>query len=62
MSGEQVRRLRESLSMTQQDLADYLGLRHRSQVAHLEGGRTRIAGAKLRLLEQLAREQAQRKR
>jgi transcriptional regulator with XRE-family HTH domain len=53
MSGEDVRQLREQAGMTQQELADYLGLRHRSQVRHLESGRTQVVGAKLRLLEDL---------
>lgn len=61
MTGEQVRTLREALGMTQQDLADYLGLRHRSQVHHLEIGRTQVAGPKLKLLEELNKK-SQKKR
>lgn len=53
MTGTELRLLRESLGMTQEDVADYLGLRHKSQVAHLESGRSAISGAKLRLLEAL---------
>ena len=54
MSGAEVRQLREKLGMTLQEMADYLGLRHRSQAAHLESGRTKVYGAKLRLLQKLA--------
>jgi transcriptional regulator with XRE-family HTH domain len=62
MSGEDVRQLREQAGMTQQELADYLGLRHRSQVRHLESGRTRVAGAKLRLLEDLYKKSQKKRR
>jgi DNA-binding transcriptional regulator YiaG len=61
MSADEVRQLREQLGMTQQELAEYLGLRHRSQVRHLESGRTQVAGAKLRLLEAL-RKKSEKKR
>jgi DNA-binding transcriptional regulator YiaG len=53
MTPEEVAKLRESLEMTQEDLARYLGLRHKSQVAHLESGRTRVTGPVLRLLRLL---------
>ena len=49
----EIKELRKSLKMSQQELADYLGLRHRSQVCHLENGRTSVTGSKLRLLESL---------
>jgi transcriptional regulator with XRE-family HTH domain len=62
MDGEQVKALRETLGMTQQEMADYLGLRHRSQVTHLENGRTRVAGAKLRLLEALGKKSEKKRR
>ncbi len=50
MSPEKVRALRLSLGMTQQEMADYLGLKHKSQVTHLESGRTPATGPVLRLL------------
>lgn len=53
MTPDDVRRLRESVGMTQQEMADYLGLRHRSQVNHLESGRTKVSGPVRLLLEQL---------
>lgn len=53
MTGGDVKALRETLGWSQQQLADHLGLRHRSQVTHLESGRTSVTGAKLRLLEDL---------
>lgn len=45
-----VRALRLSLGMTQDEMADYLGLRDKSQVAHLESGRTPARGPVRRLL------------
>ncbi len=60
MTGDDVRVLREAARMTQQELADYLGLSHRSQVCHLESGRSQVAGAKLRLLENLSKEVVQK--
>jgi DNA-binding transcriptional regulator YiaG len=62
MTPDQVRALRESAQMTQDELARYLGLRHRSQVAHLEAGRSQVRGAKLRLLELLRAEVRQKNR
>jgi transcriptional regulator with XRE-family HTH domain len=54
MTANDVRRLRERLGWTYQQMADYLGLRHRSQALHLESGRSAVRGSKLRLLEVLA--------
>lgn len=53
MTPAEVKDLRQALGWTQQRLADHLGLRHRSQVRHLESGRTPVTGPVLRLLEQL---------
>lgn len=50
MTGEELKQLREELGWTQEEMAVRLGLRHRSQVHHLETGRTRITGPKLMLL------------
>jgi transcriptional regulator with XRE-family HTH domain len=50
MTPQELIDLRESLGMTQADMALYLGLRHRSQVTQLEKGTTQIRGAKLELL------------
>jgi len=44
MTKQQARQLREALGMTQEDMAVYLGLRDKSQVSHLESGRTAIDG------------------
>ncbi len=51
MSPAELMKLRESMGLTQDDLAKYLGLRHRSQVSQLEKGRTAIDGPVLRLLQ-----------
>lgn len=61
MTPEQLKDLREQAKMSQQEMADYLGLRHRSQVHYLETGRSKIAGPKLRLLEELRARLAARK-
>ncbi len=61
MTGDDVRVLREAARMTQQELADYLGLTHRSQVCHLESGRSQVVGAKLRLLENLSQKISSKK-
>lgn len=53
MRPKEVRMLREELGLTQDAFAALLGLRHRSQVHHLETGRTKIEGAKLILLRKL---------
>ncbi len=53
--------LREALGWTQDELAKHLGLKHRSQVRHMESGRTEIAGPKLRLLEELQKKAKKRK-
>src|SRR5262245_53359787 len=53
MTPKQIHDLRVSLGMTLQDMADYLGLRHKSQAHHLETGRTAATGAKLKMLELL---------
>jgi len=50
MNRQQARQLREQLGMTQDDMALYLGLRDKSQVSHLESGRTAIDGPVRRLL------------
>jgi len=62
MSGDEVRQLRETLGMTLPEMADYLGLRHRSQVAHLESGRTKIYGAKLRMLQELSKKSEKKRK
>ena len=54
MTPEDVKRLRKSLALTQTDLARYLGLGHKSQVRHLESGRTPVRGPVLQLLRLLA--------
>ena len=46
-----IRLLRESLGMTQEDLARYLGFATKGAVSHLEAGRKRPTGPVLRLLE-----------
>ena len=56
MSPQEVKSLREAARMTQDEMARYLGLRHRSQVHYLEAGRCQVRGAKLRLLEMLRAE------
>lgn len=53
ISPADVRRIRESLGMTLEDLARYLGLRRKSQAAHLESGRTLARGPVARLLRLL---------
>lgn len=53
MTPTQIRELRLSLGMTQQDLAEYLGLKYKSQVTKLEGGHTQPSGPILRLLAML---------
>lgn len=53
MTATEVKQIRQAAGLTQEELAQYLGLRHRSQVHHLETGRTAATGAKGRLLEQL---------
>ncbi len=53
--------LRAALGWTQDELAKHLGLRHRSQVQHLESGRTEITGPKLRLLEELQKKAKKKK-
>src|SRR5215469_16913842 len=50
MRKEQVKKLRHSLGLSQQKLADYLGLKDKSQIVHLETGRTHISGPIARLL------------
>ena len=50
MRKEQLKKLRRSLGLTQTELATYLGLRDKSQVSHLENGRTPIDGPVRRLL------------
>lgn len=54
MDGKAIKKLRLSLKMSQDELARYLGLRHRSQVAHLESGRSAAYGSKAILLAGLA--------
>jgi putative transcriptional regulator len=50
MKPEEVRKLRESLGMTQAELAEYLGLETRGAVSRLETGDRRPTGPVLRLL------------
>ena len=50
MRKEQLVKLRCSLGLNQQEMAAYLGLRDKSQVSHLETGRTKIEGPVRRLL------------
>jgi DNA-binding transcriptional regulator YiaG len=54
MAPRDVRRLRSRLGWTQAQLAAWLGLRGRSQVSHLESGRTPASGSRLELLRRLA--------
>jgi transcriptional regulator with XRE-family HTH domain len=53
MTATDLKELREDLGWTQDDMARYLGLRHRKQAHDLESGRCQIRGAKLVLLQQL---------
>lgn len=53
MAPEAAKAIRVSLGMTQEDMAEYLCLKHKSQVAHLESGRTPVQGPVCRLLELL---------
>src|SRR5262245_29977010 len=50
MTGAELRALRRDLGWSQHALAQALGLKNRSQVCHLESGRTAIDGAKLAIL------------
>jgi DNA-binding transcriptional regulator YiaG len=50
MKPEEVRKLRESLGMTQAELAEYLGFETKGAVSHLETGARRPTGPVLRLL------------
>src|SRR5262245_51206903 len=49
---EDVRRIRASLGLTLLEMAQALGLRSHSQVAHLESGRTAVKWSKAILLQQ----------
>jgi DNA-binding transcriptional regulator YiaG len=60
MTPDQIKTLRDSLRLTQTGLARVLGLRHKSQVAHLESGRTPATGPVLRLLSLLASDPGKR--
>jgi DNA-binding transcriptional regulator YiaG len=51
MKGIEIRQLRESLGMTQDDLARYLGLATKGAVSHMENERKSPTGPVLRLLE-----------
>lgn len=53
MTPEKAKAIRLVLGMTQDDMKEYLNLKYKSQVSHLESGRTGIAGPVLRLLELL---------
>jgi transcriptional regulator with XRE-family HTH domain len=53
MTPTELRTLREAIGWTQDQLAVYLRLRHRSQVCYLESGRAALYGPTLVLLEQL---------
>jgi transcriptional regulator with XRE-family HTH domain len=53
MTPEEVKRLRESVGMTQAELADYLGLGSRSQICRMEKGAQKVTGPLVRLLQQL---------
>jgi len=53
MTVHTLKSLRKRLGWSQAQLADYLGLRHKSQVHYLESGRTKICGPKLVLLKGL---------
>jgi len=61
VSVSEIRELRKRLGLTQEEFAERLGLRHKSSVCRLEGGRDRIAGPKLVVLEAL-RAEAERRR
>ena len=61
MTGKELRKLRRAIGMTQQDVADYLGLKHRRQVWWLEQkGDRQIAGPARKLLEKLREENFQK--
>jgi len=61
LTAEEVMAIRRKANMTQDELAVYLGLRHRSQVRHLESGRTLATGPKAVLLRKLAKETSRKK-
>lgn len=61
MTPDELKDLREQAKMSQQEMADYLGLKHRSQVHYLETGRSKISGPKLKMLEELRAKLAARK-
>jgi len=48
-----VKEIRESLALTQEELAHWLGLKGRSSISHLEVGRHAITGPIRRLMELL---------
>ncbi len=56
MSPKEIRELRESLRLTQQELAVRLGLRSRAAVCHWEAGRKKPTETALILLHQWLRE------
>jgi DNA-binding transcriptional regulator YiaG len=53
MTGTEVREIRESLGLTQEELARWLGLSGRSNVAHIEAGRKAVTGPIARLMQLL---------
>lgn len=59
MSPRQIKRIRQTLSLTQQAMADLIGCRQHT-VARWEGGEMEPRGANLKLLQELA-EKARKK-
>jgi transcriptional regulator with XRE-family HTH domain len=56
MTPEQIRALRQTLGMTQEEFARELGLDHRASVSRLESGDREPVGPLLVLLQRLERE------
>lgn len=60
MTPEQIKSLRESLGLTQQEFARHIGLATRSAVCHLERGSKQPKGPLLALLRLLDEERRKR--
>ena len=54
MTGEDLVSLRRKIGCSQQAMAEYLGLRHESQLSEIESGRRRITYYEEALLKRLA--------
>jgi DNA-binding transcriptional regulator YiaG len=60
MTPEEIRLLRESLGMTQEELAHRLGLETRGAVSHWEAGRKSPTGPALAALRMLAQKKSKK--